>query len=283
MSRVLGQVQTRAEPDLQHLAADSGEQPSAEFGHHRLIEKEVAEPGKDPPRVEAHEPHPELSADSSRNDFHQGTLRDALQSPSSRSPRLSETPFRIALAAVVVLSTATAGYHRHQAGKSGEKISRHEEGRLLFFTIRLGGLALFVGTLAFLTNPNSMRWASVPLPETVRWSGAVLGLLSVGLVYSTLSTLGRNLTDTVAVRSDHTLVTTGTYRWVRHPYYVGMLLLVGSAFLLSANWLIGVSGLLVFVLLAIRTPIEERKLIERFGDVYRRYMERTGMFVPRWR
>ena len=38
----------------------------------------------------------------------------------------------------------------------------------------------------------------------------------------------------------------------------------------------------VLVLLALRTPTEEAKLIERYGDVYRDYMQRTGRFIPRF-
>ena len=50
---------------------------------------------------------------------------------------------------------------------------------------------------------------------------------------------------------------------------------------LTANWLIGVSSLIVLTLLALRTPKEEEMLIERFGQQYRDYMARTGRFIPR--
>jgi protein-S-isoprenylcysteine O-methyltransferase Ste14 len=190
--------------------------------------------------------------------------------------------YRLALIVIFLLSTATAGYYRFQAAKSGETISRQEEGRILFLSIRLAGLLLFVGTLLYLINPRWMAWASVPLPDGIRWSGAALGLCSIPLLYWTLSSLGKNLTDTVAIRANHTLVTRGPYRWVRHPYYVSLLLLVCGTSLLAANWFIGVTGLLVFVLLAIRTSIEERNLVERFGEEYRLYMKRTGHFVPRF-
>ncbi len=94
--------------------------------------------------------------------------------------------------------------------------------------------------------------------------------------------MGKNLTDTVHVRADATLVTSGPYRWVRHPYYVSTALLIASVTLLTANWFIGLSGLVCLALLVLRTPKEEQKLIERFGDDYRRYMETTGRFLPRW-
>jgi protein-S-isoprenylcysteine O-methyltransferase Ste14 len=95
------------------------------------------------------------------------------------------------------------------------------------------------------------------------------------------SSLGRNITDTVAIRKEHTLVTHGPYRWIRHPLYsFGFLLFVGFT-LLTANWFIGLTGVCALTLLALRTPIEEAKLIEQFGDAYREYMKRTGRFLPR--
>ena len=191
-------------------------------------------------------------------------------------------PFRIALIVIFLFSVGITGYHRFQAARSGEKISRQDEGRMLFLSIRLAGLAWFVGMLLYLIDPRWMAWASVSLPDGIRWAGAVLGLFALLLLYWTLTSLGKNLTDTVAIRVQHTLVTNGPYRWVRHPFYVSVLLLICAASLLSANWFLGIVGLLVFLLLAmIRISIEERKLVERFGEEYRSYMKRTRRFLPR--
>jgi protein-S-isoprenylcysteine O-methyltransferase Ste14 len=82
-------------------------------------------------------------------------------------------------------------------------------------------------------------------------------------------------------RKAHTLVTGGPYRWVRHPFYASVLLLVVSCATLAANWFILASGLAVFSMMVLRTRIEEGWPVERFGDEYRRYMKRTGAFFPR--
>jgi protein-S-isoprenylcysteine O-methyltransferase Ste14 len=193
----------------------------------------------------------------------------------------SEDPFRIALLTILILTMVVGGYHRWQAAKSGDRISRKEEGLLLAVSLRLAGLCVWIATLAYLIDPAGMRWAELPLPSWLRWLGAVFGVLGFALMFWTLTNLGKNLTDTVVTRAHATLVTTGPYRWIRHPFYVTVLLLVLAVTLLAANWFIGLCGLVVFVSQVIRTPIEERKLIEKFGDQYRGYMATAGKFFPK--
>ena len=103
----------------------------------------------------------------------------------------------------------------------------------------------------------------MPLPPWLRWLGVVTGALCSLLMYWTLSSLGKNLTDTVVTRAEAKLMTHGPYRWVRHPFYVTAALLMASVTLQTANWLIGVSSVAVLALLTIRTPKEEQMLIER--------------------
>jgi protein-S-isoprenylcysteine O-methyltransferase Ste14 len=106
---------------------------------------------------------------------------------------------------------------------------------------------------------------------------AVWGVLFVW----TFQTLGKNLTDTVVTRMEHTLVTTGPYRYVRHPFYLSFLIAVIGGGIVTANWYLFLTSLLPFAFLVARTRIEEEKLVERFGDEYREYMARTGRFWPR--
>jgi protein-S-isoprenylcysteine O-methyltransferase Ste14 len=193
-----------------------------------------------------------------------------------------DAPYRIAVFAVLAAAVSIAGYHRVQAGKTGERFDRREEGLVLAVVLRLAGLAMWLATLAYILYPPALASAKVALPDSVRWLGAVLGIAGVGMMYWTLTNLGKNLTDTVATRRDATLVTTGPYRFVRHPFYVTVVFLMAGVALLSANWFIGAAGLAVIALLAARTPKEEAKLVDRFGDQYRVYMSRTGRFLPRF-
>ena len=103
------------------------------------------------------------------------------------------------------------------------------------------------------------------------------------VIYWLFSSVGSGITPTSATREKHTLITSGPYRWVRHPLYT-----VGSSFFVSLgmmanNWFIAGLGVLAFVLMAVRTPAEEANLIAKFGDEYRVYMEHTGRYLPKFR
>ncbi len=68
---------------------------------------------------------------------------------------------------------------------------------------------------------------------------------------------------------------------MRHPLYLAVLLLTGGLSLAAANWFFLLTGVAIFGVIAVRTRIEERNLIVRFGDDYRRYMSTTGRFFPK--
>ena len=147
--------------------------------------------------------------------------------------------------------------------------------------LRLCGALAWALLAAYLMNPAWVSWSSLALPTSLRWAGATLGLLVVPpLLFWTFHSLGKNLTDTVVTRREHTLVTHGPYRWVRHPFYLVVFLWGFSLSLLTANWLLALLGVAAVTMLVTRSRVEEAKLAERFGDEYRAYVRRTGRFFP---
>ncbi len=188
--------------------------------------------------------------------------------------------FRWILVAGFVVVLPIGLYHRLKA-HTGEKIDRWQEPLYILLGVRLIALVTMVGLVTYVINPQWMAWSSLPLPTWLRWAGVVLGCLAAVLLIWTFRTLGKNITDTVVTRREHSLVTGGPYRFVRHPFYVSLLGAVVANSLVTANWLLLILGLTVFTLLAIRSRQEEANLIARFGDAYRRYRASTGGFLPR--
>ena len=194
-----------------------------------------------------------------------------------------EDTFRAVLIVGFLVVLPIALYHRIKSQATGERLDRRQEGLFMLATLRPVGLVLWLGLIAYMVDPSWMAWSSVPLPAWLRWTGAGVCAVAAGLLFWTFRSLGKNLTDTVVTRREHTLVTSGPYRWVRHPFYDSVVLLVLASSLIAANWFLFAAGGLFFLLAIVRTRTEEEKLLARFGDSYRTYMERTGRFLPRMR
>ena len=116
--------------------------------------------------------------------------------------------------------------------------------------------------------------------DAVRYLG--LGLFAVGgvLRVGTTFALGHRFSGLVAIQERHSLVTTGLYRRVRHPSYLGALL--GSAgWVLAFRSGIGLLVVLLMVpLIVVRINAEEALLLSEFGEEYAAYRRRTWRLLP---
>ena len=189
--------------------------------------------------------------------------------------------FRLILIAGFAIIMPPVIYHRVKSQASGESLDRRQEGLFVLATLRPLALASMLGLIAYTINPASMAWSAVVLPAWVRWLGVGVGVATGSLLIWTMHTLGKNLTDTVVTRKDHELVTSGPYRFVRHPFYCAFILAVLANSTVPANWFILLTGVSAWLVMVFRTNKEEENLITRFGDDYRHYMEHTGRFFPR--
>ncbi|GAB3357639.1 hypothetical protein GCM10027430_27150 [Lysobacter tyrosinilyticus] len=92
--------------------------------------------------------------------------------------------------------------------------------------------------------------------------------------------LGRNWSATVQLKLDHTLITQGPYRFVRHPIYTGFLLLFLGNAIMVGDW----RGLLAVAIVLSsfwrKLRLEETWLAEHFGESYRLYQARTKALIP---
>jgi protein-S-isoprenylcysteine O-methyltransferase Ste14 len=77
---------------------------------------------------------------------------------------------------------------------------------------------------------------------------------------------------------DEKPITMGLYRYSRHPMYITQLVMLIGAGIASASWLFLLLSIVYTGLGFIYAGSEERICLEKYGDAYRKYMERT----PRW-
>ena len=125
--------------------------------------------------------------------------------------------------------------------------------------------------------------AHFPLPVWLRWTGCALTGAGIVLFGWAHHALGQSWSDMLALSQKHEWVMNGPYHYVRHPTYTAFSM-IGCFLLLSANWLVGVVYIgTLFVMVASRLASKEQMMLDRFGDAYRDYMQKTGCLVPRFR
>lgn len=112
-------------------------------------------------------------------------------------------------------------------------------------------------------------------------SGLILIIMGLVLRWVAVLTLRKYFTVDVAILSDHKIITAGVYKHLRHPTYAGLLVSFAGLGMTFSNW---VSFVVIVVPITAaflhRIRIEERALLEHFGESYRRYCASTWRLIP---
>ncbi len=113
------------------------------------------------------------------------------------------------------------------------------------------------------------------------FSGLIFMLAGSIIRLIAFRTLGKQFSIMVTIRQNHKLVKKGIYGLIRHPAYTGLFLFMLGLGLSLGNWL---SLLIIFAasvtIAFFRVPLEEKALMEKFGDEYRSYMKKTKRYIP---
>jgi protein-S-isoprenylcysteine O-methyltransferase Ste14 len=173
-------------------------------------------------------------------------------------------------------------YNRHwrQSTKTDQRISATERGLLgLLF------VGVFVIPLIF-SRTTWLRFANYRCSPSTKAAAGILGTVTLGaalwLFWRSHRDLGANWSPSLEISTQHTLVTNGIYRHIRHPMYASQWLWIIAQPLLLQNWIAGLAGAVGFVpLYLVRVPREEQMMRDHFGEAYRAYAGRTGRIVPR--
>jgi protein-S-isoprenylcysteine O-methyltransferase Ste14 len=161
--------------------------------------------------------------------------------------------------------------------KTDQRKSRTEDNLLGLLYVALIFLPLIYSAT------NWLDFANYNLPVWIGWLGVFVLIFSLFVFARSHIDLKSNWSPTLEIRKDHTLITNGIYRIIRHPMYASMWLGAIAQILLLQNWLVGPTYLILFALFYfLRVPAEEKMMLDTFGDQYREYMTKTGSVIPKW-
>jgi protein-S-isoprenylcysteine O-methyltransferase Ste14 len=198
--------------------------------------------------------------------------------------------FRLSFIALWALFGVVRGYYGRRTGTHGtvagvmEKLKMAEEDMGVGFKVITAFITVVgaVGLILYLLSPPWWTWTLIPLGEWVQWLGIVAALAPIPFIIWVHHHLDRQWSIALEIQQDHRLITTGPYRYVRHPMYLGIFVYTAGLMMISLDLLV-----ILFFAFSIwvnyrRIPREEQMLIEEFGEEYIEYIKISGRLLPRF-
>jgi protein-S-isoprenylcysteine O-methyltransferase Ste14 len=117
-------------------------------------------------------------------------------------------------------------------------------------------------------------------PTGLRTAGALLYTIGLTVAVAGRIQLGSNWSDieSAQILNNHTIISSGVYNYVRHPIYVGDLLLLLGLELSLNSWL--VAGVVLMAPIVIWKAVREEKMLAEVLPGYDEYCLRTKRFIP---
>jgi protein-S-isoprenylcysteine O-methyltransferase Ste14 len=182
----------------------------------------------------------------------------------------------VALMLWVLVNLVSVAFEFNQWAIRREGARKVDKGSLaVLLTCSLAGL----GVLAL--APSIFPGAAIRPAPFAFAIGMVVYLAGFAMRRWSEITLGRYFTFAVMTSSDQPVITNGPYRFVRHPGYTGVVLVVVGAGVVTGNW-VGLIGWTILIVLPLlyRIRIEETALVAALGDSYRSYASHHKRLVP---
>jgi len=197
--------------------------------------------------------------------------------------------FRISFLFLWILFGLVRGYYGRKTEthdsligiKEKLKTELEQEGKWFMVVTAIFTVLGAIGLMLFLLAPSWWTWTRLPLGTWVRWFGITVAIIPIFFLIWVHRHLDRQWSIALELQTDHKLITTGPYKWVRHPMYLGIFVYTIGLILISSDLLV-----LLFFGFSIwvdyrRIPREEEMMINEFGVEYQEYMKHTGRFLPR--
>ena len=143
----------------------------------------------------------------------------------------------------------------------------------------LGRLLFFVGLIVSAYDSAVLRQGKLDF-RGVGILGVALFIAGVCLYFVSRFTLGKFFSEAIRIKPEHELITSGPYRFIRHPIYLGEILYFISIPVIFGSIYGFIVMLFLIPMLIHRMCVEERALVSRFGQEYIEYTQKTKKLIP---
>jgi protein-S-isoprenylcysteine O-methyltransferase Ste14 len=175
------------------------------------------------------------------------------------------------------------GYFQIKSRIRSRKDSKYLEGKRIQIVFIIIGQLWIIGIFVYIIFPDTLIWPIIDTPVWIK----VLGLVftAIGMIFElyTQISLGKHFSAYLHIRNDHKLIMIGPYKYIRHPMYTALTMVLFGLFLASSNLYVGFPLPIFVLVIGLRIGKEEEILVEKFGSEYIAYMKTTGRFFPKFR
>ena len=205
-------------------------------------------------------------------------------SPGEKScDTMQDTLVHLAFSILFLIFLFERGYFQLKSRIRSRKGSKYLEGKKIQLVLIIIGQIWIIGIFLYIVFPETHEWFILGLPSWLTIVGLVLTVIGMIFEFYTQLSLGKHFSAYLHIREDHKLISNGPYRFIRHPMYTALTMVLLGLFFTSSNIYVGLPLPVFLVVIALRVGKEENVLVEQFGDEYRNYMIRTGRFLPKIR
>ena len=186
-------------------------------------------------------------------------------------------PARLGLSIVGGVSSILAAWQGmvipERQDQMGKRVGRQT---IYLAVVQLLGLALLL-SLGYCDRHGI---AVIPESRAARLAGLGLALAGGTVMFWSVLNLGRQYSPEVTIQPEHHLITHGLYGFIRHPRYLGLVLLVLGSALVFRSWIGIAADVILLGSLLWRIRDEEAMLQREFGAAWRAYSRRTKRLLP---
>jgi len=159
--------------------------------------------------------------------------------------------------------------------KTGLKENNADKRSLLYLWITIPTCLTLAGFI------SGYRLGPAITGDAVTKIGLALAIIGFAIRWTAIFALGKFFTVDVEISDQHKLKTQGIYKIVRHPSYLGLILIIAALGLCMQNLVsLAIVVIPIFIAMNYRITVEEKALTDAFGTQYTAYSKKTSKIFP---